>query len=102
MPLSTDEQEPSKPAHEPQPLAVAAHSEQRLASALRRIAVGVGKPLPSLYADLDAHGMPVVRIGALTAPLADRVSDILELAETLSRAVHGRPAAHRTGGGAPC
>ena len=102
MSLSTDAQEPSKPADEPQPLAVAAHSEQRLASALRRIAAGVGEHLPSLYADLDALGMPVVRFGPLPAAWADRVSEILELAETLSRAVHGRPAPHRTGGGAPC
>lgn len=93
MSLSTDQ---------PQPLALAARSEQRLASALRRIAVGVGEQLPSLYADLDAFGMPVVRFAPWPAALADRVSEILERAEALSRAVHCPPAAHRTGGVAPC
>lgn len=102
MSLSIDEQEPSGPAGEPQPLAVAAHSEQRLTSALRRIAVGLGDQLPSLYADLDALGQPVVRFGPLPAALADRVSEVLELAETLTRAVYRQPAVNRTGGVAAC
>lgn len=100
MSLSTDRQEPSRPADEP--LALAARSEQRLTSALRRIAVGLGDQLPVLYADLDALGRPVVRFGPLPAALADRMSEVLELAEALTRAVNCQPAVNRVGGVAPC